>query len=218
LNLTHRDSHEEPTPLVPGRRFRVRLHLNDIAYAFPAGHRVRLALSTSYWPIVWPSPAPATVTIFTGASAMTLPERPARPDDAALPPFGEPEGATPPSMTTLAPESGSSLWHYDVAADTAEMAADYDSGMERFDAIGIAAGMQINERFSIAGDDPLSATASLAWTIKRERGDWWVRVEAKIELRCTAGAFHVRQSLAAFEGDTRVFAQEWNREIARDLV
>jgi uncharacterized protein len=218
LNLTHRNSHEQPSPLEPGRRYRVKLQLNDIAYAFPAGHRLRLALSTSYWPIVWPSPAPATVTIFTGASVLTLPERPVRAEDAALPPFGEPEGATPPTMTTLAPESGSSLWHYDMAAETAEMAADYDSGMERFDAIGIAAGMQISERFSIAGDDPLSAKASLAWTIKRERGDWRVRVEAKIELRCTADAFLVQQSLAAFEGDTPLFAQDWEREIARDLV
>ncbi len=218
LNLTHRDSHEEPTPLVPDRRYCIRLQLNDIAYAFPAGHRVRLALSTSYWPIVWPSPTPATVTIFTGASVLTLPERPVRAEDAALPPFGAPEGATPPAMTALAPESGNSLWHYDVAADTAEMAADYDSGMERFDATGIAAGMQISERCSIAGDDPLSAKASLAWTVKRERGDWRVRVEAKIELRCTADAFLVRQSLAAFEGDTRVFAQDWDRAIARDLV
>jgi len=218
LNLTHRDSHEEPTPLVPGRRYRVRLQLNDIAYAFPAGHRVRLALSTSYWPIVWPSPASATLTIFTGASVLTLPERLMRAEDAAVPPFGEPEGATPPPMTTVAPESGSSLWHYDMAADSADMTADYDSGMERFDAIGIAAGMRISERFSITGDDPLSATAALAWTVKRERGDWRVRVEAKIELRCTAEAFLVRQSLAAFEGDDRVFAQEWDREIARDLV
>jgi uncharacterized protein len=218
LNLTHRNSHGEPTPLEPGRRYRVRLQLNDIAYGFPAGHRVRLALSTSYWPIVWPSPAPATVTIFTGASVLTLPERPARPEDATLPALGEPEGATPPSMTTIAPEDGSSFWRHDAATGTAEMVSDYDSGLERFDAIDIAAGMKISERYSIAADDPLSATASLAWTIKREREDWRVRIEAKIELRCNAGAFLVRQSLAAYEGETRVFAQDWDREIARDLV
>jgi hypothetical protein len=218
LNLTHRDSHEEPTPLVPGRRYRVRLQLNDIAYAFPAGHRVRLALSTSYWPIVWPSPAPTTVTIFTGASVLTLPERPPRAEDTALPPFGEPEGAAPPAMTMLAPENGSSLWRYEEAAGIAEMAADYDSGLERFDATGIAAGMRISERYRIARDDPLSAEASLAWTIKRERGDWRVRVEAKIDLRSTADTFIVRQSLAAFEGDALVFARDWDREIGRDLV
>ena len=37
LNLTHRESHEHPTALEPGRRYRVRLQLNDLAQAFPAG-------------------------------------------------------------------------------------------------------------------------------------------------------------------------------------
>ena len=46
LNLTHRDGHEHPEPLEPGRRYPVRLQLNDAAHAFPAGHRIRLALST----------------------------------------------------------------------------------------------------------------------------------------------------------------------------
>lgn len=218
LNLSHRGSHEEPTPLEPGRRYHVRLQLNDIAYAFPAGHRIRLALSTSYWPIVWPSPAPTTVTVFTGASLLTVPERPSRAEDTTLPAFGEPEGATPPSMTTLAPEHGDSSWRYDDATRTAEMVSAYDSGLERFDAIGIAAGMRISERYSIVSDDPLAARGSLAWTIRRERGDWRIRIEAGIELRCTAEAFLVHQSLAAFEGETCVFEREWNREIARDLV
>src|SRR5262249_40246976 len=40
LNLTHRDSHETPTPLVPGRQYVVRLQLNDTGASFPAGHRI----------------------------------------------------------------------------------------------------------------------------------------------------------------------------------
>ena len=218
INLTHRYSHARPAPLEPNRRYRVRLQLNDIAYSFPAGHRVRLALSTSYWPIVWPSPTAATVTVFTGASALTLPERPPREEDDKLPAFGEPEGAPPPSMTMLAPEHGESSSRYDDATGTAETVSAYDSGLERFDAIGIAAGMRIAERYSIAAADPLSATASLRWTIKRERGEWRIRIEAGIELRCTAETFLVNQSLAAFEGETRVFEREWKREIARDLA
>ncbi|MDQ6900594.1 MAG: CocE/NonD family hydrolase, partial [Candidatus Dormibacteraeota bacterium] len=33
LNLTHRESHEQPSLLEPGRRYRVHVHLNAIAYA-----------------------------------------------------------------------------------------------------------------------------------------------------------------------------------------
>ena len=56
LNLTHRDGHETPAPLVPGQRYQVRIQLNDAGSVFPAGHRIRLALSTTYWPMIWPSP------------------------------------------------------------------------------------------------------------------------------------------------------------------
>src|SRR5262249_24704979 len=116
LNLTHRDSHEQPTPLEPRRRYRVRVQLNAIAYAFAKGHRVRLAVSTSYWPTVWPSPTPVTLTFYTGASTLTLPERPVRAEDAALAPFGEVEGAEPPAMTTLSRGSGRRTWQHEVAA------------------------------------------------------------------------------------------------------
>src|SRR4029077_13273601 len=55
-NLTHRAGHEAPEPLVTGQRYQVRIQLNDAGAVFPPGHRIRLALSTSYWPMIWPAP------------------------------------------------------------------------------------------------------------------------------------------------------------------
>src|SRR6185295_14037567 len=102
LNLAHRKSHEFPEPLTPGRRERVRVQLNDIGQAFETGHRIRIAISTTYWPIAWPSPEPATLTIFAGASALDLPLR--EPDPAADAQAAPPPGAQPPPLkvTTLA--------------------------------------------------------------------------------------------------------------------
>src|SRR5262249_20652709 len=68
LNLTHRESHETPEALQPGERYRVAVQLNDIAHAFAAGNRIRVAISTTYWPLIWPSPEPVTLNVFTGAS------------------------------------------------------------------------------------------------------------------------------------------------------
>ena len=60
-------------PLEPGAftgqgagRYRPRL---------PAGHRIRIAVSTSYWPIAWPSPEAVILTLRTGNSALYLPVR-----------------------------------------------------------------------------------------------------------------------------------------------
>ena len=46
--------------------------------------------------MVWPSPEPVTLTLFTGASRFNLPVRP-REDEPACAPFAEPEEG--PSMT-----------------------------------------------------------------------------------------------------------------------
>ena len=73
LNLTHRDGHDTPALLVPGHPYRVRIQLNDAGAVFPAGHRIRVALSTTYWPMIWPSPEKATVTVFGGT--LDLPVR-----------------------------------------------------------------------------------------------------------------------------------------------
>ena len=88
LNLTHRDGDETPQPLRPGHRYRVRIQLNDAGSVFPATHRIRLALSTAYWPIIWPPPEIATLTLFAGT--LDLPVRPPNAADALLPALPEP--------------------------------------------------------------------------------------------------------------------------------
>src|SRR6056297_1618612 len=56
-NLTHGDdNHTSPAPIAIGERRRARIRLNDIAQRFPVGHRIRVAISTSYWPLAWPAP------------------------------------------------------------------------------------------------------------------------------------------------------------------
>src|SRR5262249_54412735 len=102
LNLTHRQSHEQPEPLEPGNRYRVRLQLCDAAHSFAPGHRMRLALSTAYWKMVWPSPQRARLKVHLGGCRFELPVRPPAASDASLRPFGEPECAPPyPDEPTL---------------------------------------------------------------------------------------------------------------------
>jgi putative CocE/NonD family hydrolase len=68
LNLTHRDSHTEPEPLVPGTITEVRIPLRPAGHRFRAGHRLRLSVATSCWPALWPSPEPARHRLHRGAS------------------------------------------------------------------------------------------------------------------------------------------------------
>ena len=66
VNLLHPNGEARPGPIVPGAPTHVELRLNDVAYELPAGHRLRLALSTAYWPLAVPVPVPVTATVSSG--------------------------------------------------------------------------------------------------------------------------------------------------------
>ena len=102
LNLSHRRSHEDLEPMEPGRRERVRIQLNDTAWAFAEGHRLRIAVSTTYWPMVWPSPEVVTLTVFEGG-ALLLPVRPSRPGDEDLQISTDPETGRQADFTVVEP-------------------------------------------------------------------------------------------------------------------
>ena len=52
---------EHPEPLVPGRVEEIRMPLRPVGYRFVPGHRIRVSVASSYWPVIWPSPYPGDV-------------------------------------------------------------------------------------------------------------------------------------------------------------
>jgi putative CocE/NonD family hydrolase len=218
LNLTHRASHAHPEPLEPGRRYRVRLQLNDVAHGFPEGHRIRLALSNAWWPTIWPSPEPVTLTVVAGASTLSLPVRAPRPEDAELRPFSEPEAAPPWRRTVLAPGRSERRIERDPLHRVTTTTVVNDEGRYWLDAIDLEVGQSSIQRYSIEDDDPTSARVEIAWTVTRRRSDWRIRTETRTVMTCTRDAFEIAATMEAFEAEKRVFSRTWDRRIPRDLV
>ena len=79
LNLTHRHSHAEPEPLEPGVVEAIRVPLRTAGYRWAAGHRIRIALASQQWPVLWPSPLPATFSVRRGAATPSRLELPVIP-------------------------------------------------------------------------------------------------------------------------------------------
>jgi uncharacterized protein len=214
LNLTHRDSHEDPSPLVPGEHYTVTLRLNSIAHAFPPGHRLRIALSPTYWPWAWPSPKPATLTIHT--AHLHLPARPPQPQDDQLPPFQPPEAAEPLDLEIVrTKESGCEVRH-GVVAGRHELTFRQDYGGRRRLEDGLEFETYGEDVFTILDGDPLSAVTRSDRTDALSRGDWRVRVATSSVLSGNAESFLVTNVVEGFEGDVRVFAKTWNLEIPRE--
>ncbi|MSP81482.1 MAG: CocE/NonD family hydrolase [Alphaproteobacteria bacterium] len=218
LNLTHRESHADPTPLVPGQRYRVRVRLNDIAHAFPPGHRIRVAVSENYFPLVFSSPEAVTLTVHAGACGLELPVRPPRRDDETLAPFGPPEHLPPMRVTEIEPASRARFCHRDIGAGITEVTIKRSRGKTRLEDIGLTLSAGCVDTHRIVDGDPSSMTSTSAWTVTLERGDWRIRTQTHLVLGATPTAFVINGTLQAFEGETRVFARTWDRTIPRDLV
>lgn len=73
FNLTHKDSHEFPVPLVPNEPVHVTVPLLATAHRFQPGHKIRMSVSAACWPLLWPSVKETTVSIME--AAIRLPVR-----------------------------------------------------------------------------------------------------------------------------------------------
>jgi putative CocE/NonD family hydrolase len=216
LNLTHRDGHEEPQPLEPGCRYRVRVQLNDTAWRVAAGHRLRVSVSTTYWPFVWPSPEPVTLTLVAGQSRLELPVRTGNGADARLPPLPPHELPEAARVTTLAPGHLTEEFVRNRADGSLVSRYDNDSGLLRHDAIGLDMRTVVRERFTIEPSDPLSARGECSWAVTLARSDWQVETRSHTIMTATPTTFLIEAQLEAFENGVQMFARSWRRAIPRD--
>jgi putative CocE/NonD family hydrolase len=222
LDLTHRAGHEHPEPLEPGHRYAVRVALNHVAHAFAPGNRIRLAISTAYWPVVWPASAPVVLTVYTGASRLELPVRPPDADDDRMACFAEPQGAPPASYRELRPMRVERTVERDggevVYTVTSEAGAFRAGGPGRMEEVDLEIEESSVRRYRIRDDDPLSARAEVVQRMALRRGAWAVRVESRASFWATPDSFELRAGLEAFEGDSVIESRSWERSVPRDGV
>jgi putative CocE/NonD family hydrolase len=217
LNLTHRDGHGEPVALEPGRRFGVAISLKVVAHAFPAGHRIRVAVSPTYWPWAWPSPEAVTLSLFGGE--LVLPVRPPDLEDEGLAASAPPEGAPPLAVDVLRARDWGSTLRHDIASGCFELAFRQDYwGRRRIVESGIEFETFGADVFTIVAGEPLSARTGSDRTVSMSRGDWQIRVETSSTLSADAETFYLTNHVEAFEGNVRVFVQARHAELPRDHV
>ncbi len=222
LNLSHRNGHAAPEPLEPGRSYEIAIQLNDIAHAFPADHRIRVAVSTAYWPIVWPGPYSCCLRILTDASVLELPVRRPRASDAELREFEVPEMASKPPMKRvrhhqfgrrLTVDLATNRFHYELNGSEFD-----DASLVHFEDIDLKVGYTLNKFYEIAEDDPLSAMERIEQRATLTRGDWRVTVRMSMTQTADADHFYVKGNLQADEGSQRFVERSFDVSVPRRLV
>ncbi len=218
LNLAHRASHEDLRPMAPGVRETIRVKLNDAAYAFLPGHRLRVAVSTTYWPMVWPSPEIVTLTLWPTASTVTLPVRPPRPGDDDLRIETDPQTGPPADISQVTPGRWERTIHTDVMAGETTVTNVADVGLVRLNNLGLEFRSAGEDAVGIREGDPLSCWAESRRTSEQRRDGWQIRLEGRVRLTSTATDFHLVGDFEAFENDQSVYTQHREATIPRDHV
>jgi putative CocE/NonD family hydrolase len=221
LNLTHRDSHEHPTALEPGRDYDVTVILKVCGHRFLAGHRVRLSIASAYWPIVWPAPFPATLSVCAGESALELPVREGSDRDAVT--FPPPTHGPRTPVTVVAPgvvRRFSVQDHVNGATTyvTEGIGGVFGEGVLRFDAVDVELAHSIKRELTIRDDDPLSARYVLTQSYEMGREGWHTRIDTRTQMTSDRTRFYLSGTLTARLNGEVVAAREWDVAIARDLL
>ncbi|MBD8506447.1 CocE/NonD family hydrolase [Hoyosella sp. G463] len=223
LNLAHRESSARPSPLVPGTCYVVDVPLNGVAQSFPVGHRIRLAISSSYWPLAWPPPEAATLSIDPARSELVLPIRAPRAEDDLLRPFGKPTAAPPLETTRLEPTQHHWKLIRDLASGESTLEIVNDQGELRLDDTNTVLRRATTEWFSSVQNDVGSVRGETRTVRRISRDDWQIEVSTRTVMTSTAAEFFLTAELDAWEfdeqhGDSRVYSQNWSTRIPRDLV
>lgn len=196
FNLTHGSTHEDPKPLSDGRVVALDFPLLATAHRFDAGHRLRLSVSASFWPNMWPSPQRTVVTV-TGDPELRLPVRTPASDAADDRRTGELVAAlgdppTPPAGTIDA--SGAPMTRT-VTADLVDRSATVTTVTEDWQtdlSDGLFYSTLERDSYECTEGDPLSARAVCERVIRYRRP----ALEAPFGAQ-SAGEAHAAHALAA---------------------
>ena len=211
LNLCHRNGHTVAQPLVPDEEFEISLDLDQMAYRVPAGHCVRVAISTCYWPLLWPSPVPVELTLHAGE--INIPIRKSGDQDERI--FPTPEADQPWQVETIRPTQNERRQVIDMNSGIVSLEIIDDFGSTKDSDHGLVHGSVAREWWSIHPDDPLSASGRTHWTYENSRDDWSVRTETYANMTSDSEYFHLTAQLEAYENNNLVFEKVVSESIKR---
>jgi putative CocE/NonD family hydrolase len=217
LNLSHRAGSAEPLAMVPGKVEDVAVTLDVAGHRFPKGHRIRLAISTAYWPLVWPARDAATLTLYEGGCL----ELPLRSASASEPVRFDPPRHGPRAPTTMLRDGQTERsLQFDAIGGGAMVTTRgegglFGEGVQRFDEIDVSLSHDLTRRLSVTADDPLSARAVIEQRYELQRPDGRFGTVSKLELSADTEHFTLEASLDAFENDTPVKARRWTVRVPR---
>ena len=222
MNLTHRNGHQAPQSLNIGKFEDTTIKLNDCGHLFKKGHRIRISISTSYWPIAWPAPYHATLTLRGGISKLSLPVRRIDTKDDEVS-FSPPIHGVSTPQTMIEDGFLSRRATQDLITGDTSYVADgkggvFGEGIFRFDDIDTLVDHSLTREMLINDHDPLSAQGRIVQSFTLGREGWMTRIDLTTNMTCDAENFYLEAKLEAFEDEKLICHREWKDTVLRYLM
>lgn len=216
LNLTHRDSHEFPTPMESGKGYDITFALNEITCNIPKGHKLRLSLSNAYWPMIWPSPENGSLGLFLKDCTLNIPLSVG--DIIPAKELGEVESAAPLEQHYIRPSKGVWKVEEDMGSGMLTTYNIDDYGERVICSSGLQTSYKADEKWSILPDDPTSAKAEIKMETVTARAEWRTTTNCRTSMRSDEDNFYITAYVEAKENEEVLFEKSWKYTIARNLV
>ncbi|MDR1966646.1 MAG: CocE/NonD family hydrolase [Synergistaceae bacterium] len=218
MNLSHLEGHDKFVPLVPGKKVKSRVNLDCIAHCFPAGHRIRLSLATTFWPMFWPMPEEASLSIDLSTGTLFMPVFTER--EKCVGPIPQPESAPLTPVTVLSEGYVGRSISYDILADTWTCVTDgvggvFGEGVYRFDEVGITVEHNLKRELTVKNGDPLSAKYNLYQKMKIGGEGWLAEADIVTSMSCDKTNFFVKSEMTVKENGAEMLTKKWDDTVAR---
>jgi len=224
FNGTHRLSAREPSDIVPGEEFPLAIEMHFTSWVFPPGHRIRLSVTNSQWPMLWPTPYPAATTLALGGedgARVDLPVIPRAAGGEWRSPVFEPPAADPdlPGFETL--DAGNSTGYGEIekvqhdnatgeafGVATNSGAYRYPWGVERFEE-------RIEHRTS--DSNPANTSVKGIYALQEELPGRVIRFEQDVTFRSDPDNFYLVFDRRVLVNGELKHHKEWRETIPRDF-
>lgn len=213
VNLAHRNGNEHIAPMPVGENQKIHLKLDHTAHRFLPGHRVRLALSTAYWPFVWPEADNPVLTLGNSPAILSLPVRSHQDDEAVE--LDQPVAPSPSDLSEHRSATSVRRFSFDQEQGLTILEIHDDLGEITFNCHGLTTSAVKSERYSIATGDPLSSEAHIGWEFEYSRSDWKIRTSTETTMTCDRHHYFLSATVIAFENDNCVFQRDFSHKIRR---
>lgn len=215
LNLSLRDDFAVANPPEPGAPLEVRFSLDHVGYRLPAGYRLRLALSTASFPLLWPARELTTLTLLPAVQSVQLP---VFMGEAVECPFEPAQCAPPAHLEIIRAAAPKRTLSEDVGSGEVCVRIDDDLGAMRFLDHGLWVDQRCTEQYRTLPWDPLSTRADIQWHYRVGREGWSVEVDSTLGLHADTQWFYLHATQVARLDGQQIHQRQWHKRIARSTL